>query len=69
MIPTMKWAQRAEKVFVTIDSIDNKESAVTFSEGLLSVDYTAQDKVYKLENMPLWLEIDTDESKWFRNDR
>ena len=24
---------------------------------------------YKLENMPLWTEIDVDESKWFKNGR
>jgi len=68
-IPTMKWAQRVEKVFVTIDAIDNADSAVTFSDGLLSINYTVKGKAYKLENMPLWLEIDADDSKWFRNDR
>ena len=29
----------------------------------------AKDKVYKLENLPLFLEIEADESKWFKNDR
>ena len=68
-IPTMKWAQRAEKVFLTIDAIDSSDSSVTFTEGLLTLSYTAKGTSYKLENMPLFLEIDADESKWFRNDR
>ena len=69
-IPAMKWAQRVEKVFVTIETIDSENAAVTFSDGLLSVSFTDKSKKdYKLENMPLFLEIEADESKWFRNDR
>ena len=67
--PPMKWAQRAEKVFVTIEAIDNTDSSVQFAEGLLSVELKTKGKEYKVENMPLFLEIDADESKWFRNDR
>jgi len=42
---------------------------VQFADGLLSIKATSKGGEYKLENMPLWLEIIPDESKWFKNDR
>ena len=67
--PNLIWAQRAEKVFVTFEMINTKDVTVTLSEGLLSLVANADGKKYALENMPLWAEIDTEDSKWFRNDR
>mmetsp|Transcript_21853 Transcript_21853/g.55615 ORF Transcript_21853/g.55615 Transcript_21853/m.55615 type:complete len:209 (+) Transcript_21853:40-666(+) len=68
--PTLIWAQRVEKVFVTWESLATKEVNVTFSEGLLTIEGTlANGDVYKLENLPLFLEIEPEESKWFKNDR
>jgi hypothetical protein len=68
--PTLIWAQRVEKVFVTWECLATKEVNVTFSEGLLTVEGTlANGEVYKLENLPLFLEIEPEESKWFKNDR
>ena len=70
VVPNLIWAQRREKVFVTFESIDSKDVNVTFADGLLSLDATGKDgKQYKLENLPLWTEIDVEESKWFKNDR
>ena len=68
-VPAMKWAQRAETVFVTIDAVDSTDSNVTFSEGLLSVELKTKAKEFQVENMPLMKEIEPNESKWFRNDR
>jgi len=68
-IPTLKWAQRSEKVFVTWDAVDAKDVKVTLSDGLLSIDGELKGTTYKLENLPLFLEIDVEESKWFKNDR
>ncbi len=69
-IPNLIWAQRREKVFVTFECIDSTNVNVTFADGLLSLDATGKDgKLYKLENLPLWTEIDVDESKWFKNGR
>ena len=68
-IPALIWAQRREKVFVTFECIGTEEVNVTFADGLLSLDAKAKGKVYKLENLPLWTEIDVEESKWFKNDR
>eukprot|EP00965_Chrysotila_dentata_P222889 6193247-Pleurochrysis_carterae.AAC.2 len=62
--PTLVWAQRYEKVFVTFEMIKCENVSVEFSEGLLSLEATANGKVYKLENMPLFSEIVTEESKW-----
>ena len=68
--PTLKWAQRREKVFVTFECISSKDVIVTLSDGLLSLDATDKaGQIYNLENMPLWTEIDPEESKWFKNDR
>ena len=68
--PTLIWAQRVEKVFVTWECLATKEVNVTFSEGLLTVEGTLENgEVYKLENLPLFLEIEPDGSKWFKNDR
>ena len=68
--PTLIWAQRVEKVFVTWECLATKEVNVTFSEGLLTVEGTLENgDVYKLENLPLFLEIEPDGSKWFKNDR
>ena len=68
--PTLIWAQRREKVFVTWESVSSTDVNVTLADGLLSLD--GKDKAgtaYKLENMPLWDEIESEESKWFKNDR
>ena len=67
--PTLIWAQRLEKVFVTFDQLSCKDVTVQFSEGLLSLEATSGEKHFKLDNMPLWAEIDCEESKWFVNDR
>ena len=61
--------QEMDLLEVTIEAIDNTDSSVQFAEGLLSVELKTKGKEYKVENMPLFLEIDADESKWFRNDR
>ena len=46
--PTLIWAQRVEKVFVTWESLATKEVNVTFSEGLLTIEGTlANGDVYK----------------------
>jgi hypothetical protein len=68
-VPALIWAQRREKVFVTFECLATEDVSVTFSDGLLSIDAKAKDKVYKLENLPLFLEIEAEESKWFKNDR
>ena len=48
--PTLIWAQRVEKVFVTWESLATKEVNVTFSEGLLTIEGTlANGDVYKLD--------------------
>lgn len=68
--PNLIWAQRREKVFVTFECLDSKDVKVTFADGLLSLDATSKDgKVFKLENLPLWTEIEPEESKWFRSGR
>ena len=68
--PTLIWAQRVEKVFVTWECLSTKDVNVTLSEGLLTVEGTAGNgDQYKLENLPLFLEIEPEGSKWFKNDR
>ena len=67
--PSLIWAQRVEKVFVTFECIGTENVNVTLSDGLLCLDATAKGVTYKLENLPLWTEIIPDESKWFKNDR
>ena len=67
--PTLKWAQRVDKVFVTFEVQAAKGVNVVFSDGLLSIDATAGSTTYKLENMTLFKEITSEESKWFANDR
>ena len=39
--PTLIWAQRVEKVFVTWECLSTKDVNVTLSEGLLTVEGTA----------------------------
>jgi hypothetical protein len=68
-IPSLIWAQRREKVFVTFEMVATEKVNVTLSDGLLSLDAEAKGVAYKLENLPLWTEIEVDESKWFKNDR
>lgn len=68
-VPALIWAQRREKVFVTFECLETTDVSVTFSDGLLSLDAKSKGKVYKLENLPLFLEIEAEESKWFKNDR
>ena len=68
--PTLIWAQRREKVFVTWESVSSTDVNVTLADGLLSLHGKDKaGKAYKLENMPLWDEIESEESKWFKNDR
>lgn len=68
--PVLIWAQRHDKVFITFECIGTKDVDVTLSAGLLSLTATdAQGNNYKLENMPLFGEIEEQDSKWFRNDR
>ena len=67
--PTLIWAQRREKVFVTFECLATEKVNVTLSDGLLSLDAEAKGATYKLENLPLWTEIEVEESKWFKNDR
>jgi len=67
--PSLVWAQRREKVFVTFQCLETTDVSVTLSDGLLSLDATSKGTTYKLENMPLWTEIEVEESKWFKNDR
>merc|ERR1719198_2878275 len=69
MLPKVVWAQRFDKVFVTFEQLNTKNVKVTFSEGLLSLEAETETNTYKLENMSLWSEIDTAESKWSANDR
>lgn len=68
-IPTLKWAQRREKVFVTFECVGLETCDVTFAEGLLSINAKDKASTYKLENMSLWMSIEVEESKWFKNDR
>ena len=68
-VPALIWAQRREKVFVTFECLATDKVNVTLSDGLLSMDAEAKGQTYKLENLPLWTEIDVDQSKWFKNDR
>ena len=63
------WAQRVNKVFVTFEMLGTSNVKVSLTDGLLSLDADAAGKSYKLENMPLWAEIDSEGSKWFSNDR
>jgi len=67
--PSLIWAQRHDKVFVTFTEQNLTTAEVQFADGLLSIKATSKGGEYKLENMPLWLEIIPDESKWFKNDR
>ena len=67
--PTLKWAQRVDKVFVTFEVQAAKDVSVVLSEGLLSIDAKAGSTTYKLENMTLFMEIISEESKWFHNER
>jgi len=67
--PTLKWAQRVDKVFVTFEVQAAKDVNVVFSDGLLSIDAKAGSTTYKLENMTLFMEIISEDSKWFHNDR
>ena len=67
--PTLKWAQRMDKVFVTFEVVGAKDVNVVLSDGLLSLDAVAGGTTYKLENMTLFQEIESNESKWFVNDR
>ena len=68
--PTIIWAQRVEKVFITWEMLSTKDVNVTLAEGLLSIEgKDGKGDLYKLENLPLFLEIEPEESKWFKNDR
>ena len=68
--PSLIWAQRVEKVFITWEMLSTQDVSVTLSEGLLSVEgKTPNGDIYKLENLPLFLEIEPENSKWFKNDR
>jgi len=68
--PSLIWAQRVEKVFITWECLNTKDINVTLSEGLLSIEGTdGSGTMYKLENVPLFLEIEPEGSKWFKNDR
>lgn len=69
LTPTLVWAQRVNKVFVTFEMLGTSNVKVSLTDGLLSLDADAAGKSYKLENMPLWAEIDSEGSKWFSNDR
>ena len=62
-IPTLKWAQRREKVFVTFECVGLETCDVTFAEGLLSINAKDKASTYKLENMSLWMSIEVEESK------
>ena len=68
-IPNLVWAQRQKKVFVSWQMVDTSDVTVTLSDGLLSLTGSAKGVSYKLENLPLWSEIDADDSSWFKNDR
>lgn len=68
-LPKLIWAQRFDKVFVTFEQLNTTDVKVTFSEGLLSLEAETATHKYQLENMALWAEIDTEESKWSANDR
>eukprot|EP00967_Tisochrysis_lutea_P080634 scaffold110880_cov14-Tisochrysis_lutea.AAC.1 len=68
LTPTLVWAQRVNKVFVTFEMLGTSNVKVSLTDGLLSLDADAAGKSYKLENMPLWAEIDSEGSKWFSND-
>ena len=70
-MPPLKWAQRREKVFVNFEEVDLKpeDVSVQMADGLLSIEATKGDKSWKLENMPLFAEIDVEESKWFMTGR
>ena len=68
--PTIIWAQRVEKVFITWEMLSTKDVNVTLAEGLLSIEgKDSKGDTYKLENLPLFLEIEPENSKWFKNDR
>jgi hypothetical protein len=69
LTPPLIWAQRFEKVFVTFDQLNCKDVKIEFTDGLMSLEATSGEKQFKLDNMPLWAEIDVEESKWFVNDR
>ena len=67
--PTLHWAQREQKVLIEFQMLNTKDAKVTLSEGLLSLECAVDATAYKLENLPLFAEIDEEESKWFRDDR
>jgi hypothetical protein len=67
--PTLHWAQREQKVLIEFQTLNTKDAKVTLSEGLLSLECAVDATAYKLENLPLFAEIDEEESKWFRDDR
>ncbi|EOD14943.1 hypothetical protein EMIHUDRAFT_432765 [Emiliania huxleyi CCMP1516] len=71
LTPTLIWAQRASKVFVTFEQLGTTDVKVSLTAGLftLSANVKDSDKSYKIENMPLWDEIDEEGSTWFQNDR
>lgn len=67
--PTLIWAQRVDKVFVTFECLTTKDVKVTMTEGLLSLECSAGADTYKLENMSLFMDIIAEESAWKANDR
>jgi cytosolic prostaglandin-E synthase len=62
-IPTCKWAQRADCVYVTVDIPDAKDEVITVADDKLTFKATSGDKVYECE-MILFSGIDSAESKY-----
>lgn len=68
--PTLIWAQRYDKVFITWESVSAKDVQIDLSDWNLSlVAKSADGKQFELNNMPLSNEIDVEASKWSANDR
>ena len=62
-IPTCKWAQRADCVFVTVDIPDAKDEVISVADDKISFKATSNGKAYECE-MILHAGVNVDESKY-----
>ena len=67
--PTLIWAQRYDKVYVTFEMLKCTDVSVTFTEGLLSLKAEANGKQFSLENLPLFQVVTVEGCHWMANDR
>lgn len=62
--PTIKWAERKDKLYVTIELTDVKDPKIDITDdNVLKFNGTSDGKAYSLE-LPLFGEVNKEESKW-----